>query len=70
MTPDREQYYLLIDPNAPYQYGVILGSASPTDELHGPFATRENAQKFVLSMLTEYTDYTSSKIVKIELPQA
>lgn len=65
----REGWIIL--PTGGYCYGV---EAIPKDhrhvELHGGFATREQAVRLTQTLREEFTDYDTIEVVKIETPAA
>lgn len=73
MTSKR---YLVLDATKGYPFGVLAGpsvpmqNGSPTNELHGPFASREDAVEYIRDLKAEYSDYEEFTVVKIEVPAA
>ena len=67
---------LILDAGAGYPFGVIAGpsipmaNGNPSNELHGPFSTREKAEAYIRDLKAEYDDYEYFNVVKIEVPAA
>lgn len=61
--------WLMLDRDRGYPYGVLVGpSLADKDELHGPFATEDEARSFARELLREFSDYQYANVVKIEVP--
>lgn len=62
--------YLLLDRKGGYPYGVIAEhkDRDGLDELHGPFATWNQALEYKSELRAEFSDYGEIRICKIEVP--
>jgi len=64
-----EQSWIIL-PKAGYCFGVeAQGKGRAYAELHGGFSTVVEAERKKRELLSEFSDYASVKVVRIETPQ-